>query len=538
MPTEYEMTLAVQKAWGLDKPQGGSSNGSLPPTEFPAAAAIAKAWGIEPPNAPKQLPAGAPKTITPLEAATRLVATKFLTTPTKVPGTEIVLVRSKADRAQEAVMRKASDIQRKLGVEGETQLALPDNILARQQEIISQYFQILGVDGVPGRRQLQTQIDAATKIKVGHLYSGEADGESTAPTPDEMRVARDLTSMIGFVPAGEIARQLYMYVYGRAADQTLTRTMNRLTVQSPVFVAGMEKLSQEKPLKWFTPDWISTEIMMTPEEQKDMENTLWAITPTQIIIKRLIEDSFKGDTRTIPLASLVAQARDISQTVVNDGTFRYVDIVRRFGSRLLQGVVDRYGDSVGGLVVLQQLQVPNDPVRIAVRDAIGLRNSLLALGSVAASATQGLQMMDQAVLASEAPYKDSIRPNIVAGLLPSPVVLKVDLARTSTGSIDWKKAEDLLTPKNAEFTTSLHDRFAALHQVYNDLADQYGGEDKVPPFRQLHPDAQRALSDIHRGVQVVTGHVHTIQQNLADIHAAEVTTRQSNRQAQRNLALS
>ena len=362
------------------------------------------------------------------DAAGRIIAAKYLTKPGKHGEPSFV------DRQQEKLVHQLNRSMSLFGAMTEPVVnPFPANFNPLIGTIAQQYIDLLPSDAFTPT-QFDTQADLDTRLLAERLKSGKLDKDYDI-TDDERLIAHEINTLIGAYPAAKLAEILKTHVFGRANDIVALRHANRFTHLQQSLANGMEKLNRIQPDRWFAVDWLTNYLLFTPEERKDLQNTIWTITPTQVHVKsisRLAEDAIR-----YPLTNFSPHGGSDDRIYVQDGTMNYVDRLRSIGIPQLQPAINTWARTgIGGLVVFRSLRRDEEVARFGVRNSAATSDAINKLGEVAGSYKWTLDRMTESLRNPEGAYKYPIRPNMILGLLPDPLVTEIDF-RIRNNEIDW-----------------------------------------------------------------------------------------------------
>lgn len=416
-PTQYDQQgpsrpgtpFLLRNSWGTwDKPQGNE-------------------LAVRDPNTPESPDV--------LDALLRIGATKLLTKPAHLPGG--IEIPSWADQQQTRVMGVANRLAERAGVHGEITLPSEENIALSAAEVAQKYLALIP-DGAVSPPRLDDEVHQESHEMLRMLATGRTDDDYET-TDDERRLAYELKALIGLYPAEKLKRIYNEKIWGRIADIVWGRKGATLAYYHNQLTHGMQALARQPVNRWFAVDWITSEVMMTPQEQKAMENTLWGISPSALHIRRI--DQRDEDYPRIPLSVLTRSQVGGGKIVVQEGTLDYVDILRKGGTRLLQPIVNRLTqEGLGGVVVLRSYERDRDVAKFAVRNSHTTAQSLAELGGLISGYTATQEMMTRAIREPDMQFQYPIRPGKVKELLPDKVVLEMDVETQPNGEINWSPA--------------------------------------------------------------------------------------------------
>jgi len=361
------------------------------------------------------------------EAALRGLAVIALTKPIRFAGKEIV----PADRAQERIIDAVSKQYKRFDIPGRLVFPSKENVEKEVLKVVDAYKNIIPDDAL-SPPELNERIHRDTLNLLNGVNSGDRY-HNHETTKEEKALAIDLTLLIGQVPPEVIKQKLYTATYASAADVVAAEQSYEFAAKQQDFYAGMMNISRIQPSDWFTLDWITSEILMTKEEQNRLQDVQWALSPKSLHVRRIVRG--KEDEIAIPL-SRFAPGSD-GGIYVQDGTLDAIDAMRVAGTRLVQPVVNRLGRDLGGPVHVRSTQRDEPLASFAVRSPKFTAANINNLGALAAGYEYTLSMMNNAIGTVDAKWKVPIRPQEVIKNLPTPLVLEMGAELNQDQSVNW-----------------------------------------------------------------------------------------------------
>lgn len=466
--SDNETYLAIARAWNVGAgkaPQTGSSEAyalaaqawrgggeTILPDVNANIKAIAKKWNLETPENPKQLPGKVEAQITTSEALWHLAAAKLLTTEVirnPLTGKEWHF-RSAADVGQDKYEEITNKAYAKHGIDIPRERPTPEKLKEHVARTEEKFAGLLGprFGKLPSPGEITAHIHQETVKQVKALYS-QPIGKFDKPNQAEEILAAQLELMVGHHDAREVAERLHDMVFAQSADIVLAGQQAAFSRIAPAFNERYTDLKQEKPYVYYFAPWLTTEVMFPADKQKDIENTTWAMTPTKLIVQRVLVDSEKEDSRAIDL-KLINNPEATNGVLSSAGTPPYVDYLKNKGSRILQPFISRLaGPDLGGIVVLRQMQAMGDPLVLAVQDAKSTNNAIVRLAKLNQDAEIIAKMVNETIMESDNLLKPHIRPQMIRHMLP-PLALDRSLSRTATGDINYRQAQLIIEQELAK----------------------------------------------------------------------------------------
>lgn len=416
---------------------------------------IASRFNMETPDAPPQLTGKTEANITVGKALWSLAAANLLSAERIVNplnGKTIAEFKSAADTGEDWVLDKMNKGFEKFNIDARRARPTPEILALRALEIEKKFAQLMGgrVSELPTPAQLAANIHSETQKQVRGLYVKQVD-KSEKPNKSEEILAAQLEGMVGHNSPKEIAERLRDIVFAQAADIALANQQATLSRIAPEFNDRYDKLKREKPEEFYIAPWLVTEVMFPKGQQKEIEDTTWALSPTRLHVMRILIESDREDKRIIDLAQV--NNTDSPQGVLSShGTPPYIDYLKKRTShitlpiigwdigRAVQPYIDMLASPrMGGILVLRQIQAKDDPVIIAVPDAPLANRTIGRLAQLNKDAAAVSEIINSTITEVEASLKEPIRPAMVRRMLP-PLALDKQLYKGSKGNILYSRA--------------------------------------------------------------------------------------------------
>ena len=467
--SDHETYLAIARAWnvGAGKASAPATGGdqaytlaarawdpkgeTILPRPKSAMAAIAAKWDLDD-GKPKELTGPTESKITTGEALWHLAAAKLLTTEVitnPLTGKEWHF-RSAADVGQDKYEEITNKAYAKHGIDIPRARPTPARLQEQVAKTEQKFTGLLGprFGALPSPGDITAHIHQETVKQVKALYS-QPIGKFDKPNQAEEILAAQLELMVGHYDAREVAERLHDMVFAQSADIVLAGQQAAFSRIAPAFNERYADLKQEKPQVYYFAPWLTTEVMFPADKQKDIENTTWAMTPTKLIVQRVLVDSEKEDSRAIDL-KLINNPEATNGVLSSAGTPPYVDYLKTKGSRILQPFISRLaGSDLGGIVVLRQMQAMGDPLVLAVQDAKETNKAIVRLAKLNQDAEIIAKMVNETIMKSDNMLKPHIRPQMIRRMLP-PLALDRSLSRTAAGDINYRQAQLIIEQDLAE----------------------------------------------------------------------------------------
>lgn len=367
------------------------------------------------------------------------VGIAYLATKPPVVGID---KRSWIDRQQEKFARLGNIVATRVGAE-KSEMAFPEHIEREVQRVEQTYRRVIpnDMDLIVG---LEGKIIRDAKEMAEAVNRGELDNDYE-PTEAERAVAYELRMMMGRRTAQQLAEYLRYHVASVANDISLGRNGANLQYQFPKLNSALQAFDGQKPRVMFYPDIVTSNLVMTGEEQKALENTYWGITPTSLTIsdtRRVKGRAGSADVQRFNLANMSVGGRGSGEgIVVQKGTLEAFDILRRGLFRPFQTTLERVQQNmqVGGLVVLQDYDRDRSVAEFAVRNPDHTISQIRKAADLARAFAGARDMARKALFEHEAAYKRPIRPRVVRSLLPEgDLMLEMDFHRNAQGEVEFE----------------------------------------------------------------------------------------------------
>lgn len=524
--SDNETYLAIARAWnvGAGKAQPATSSHeayalaaqawkqggeTMLPDVNANMKAIAKKWNLETPEPQKQLPGKVEAQITTSEALWHLAAAKLLTTDViknPITGTEYRF-RSAAEVGQkyaEDVMNKA---YAKHGIDIPRERPTPEKLQAKVARTEEKFAALLGprFGTLPSPDKITAHIHDETVKQVKALYT-QPIGKFEKPNQAEEILAAQLELMVGHHDAREIAERLHDMVFAQSADIVLTNQQAAFSRIAPAFNERYADLKIEKPDVFYFAPWLTTEVMFRAAQQKDIENTTWAMTPTKLIVQRVLVDSEKEDSRAIDL-KLINNPEATNGVLSSAGTPPYVDYLKTKGTRVLQPFVNKLvGSDLGGIVVLRQMQAMGDPLVLAVQDAKATNQAIIKLAKMNQDAEIIAKMVNETIMDSDNVLRPPIRPAMIRHMLP-PLALDRSLSRTASGDVNYRQAQLIIEQELAK-------QEEVLHQIQKGVAREIIQGPQNIPWKEAEA---RAITVFHHPLEKTKKRKATLEGQVKDV---------------------
>ncbi len=434
--------------------------------------AIAKKWNLETPEPQKQLPGKVEAQITTSEALWHLAAAKLLTaTEIRNPLTGNVIKkfdRSAAEAGEAWLTEKINLGLNNKGIDVPRERPTPEKLSKRIAEIEAQFGSLLGgrVANLPTPEQLLANIRLET-TKQARILNQKDISPFEKPTREEEILAAQLELMVGHCSPRELMERLQDRVYAQAADIALANQQATLARIAPDFNQAYAKLKAERPKELYFAPWLTTEVMFPKSQQVIVEDTVWGMSPTQLLVQRVQVEATGDDKREIDLA-LINDPKSPQGVLSSQGTPPYADYLKKRFSRItlpvvgidigrfVQPYIDMFtGPELGGIVVLRQIQASFDPIVLAVPDAPTASRSISKIAQLNRDAEATHAIINKPLTEIDAELKEPIRPKMIRHMLPA-LALDQKLNRGSKGNIIYSQARAAIEDELAEVRRKYH----------------------------------------------------------------------------------
>lgn len=249
----------------------------------------------------------------------------------------------------------------------------------------------------------------------------------------------------------------------------------------------LERMKAQRAEDLFYPDFLTSNLVLDPQEQRYLENTLWGISPTRLFVSGVgASEARRGmpDFRNFSIGDIKSGEEATEGIVLQSGVPSAVDVIRRRFTRLFQSTVNTLYDrlNVGEMVFLVDYGRDELLGQFAVRDAEGAIEDITRVGGWARDFEKAHSLAQRAILDHEARYRFPIRPKMVLRQLPQgELVRSIDFHRDGEGNVDYKTPIERLMKRKRDLEKRM---FAAALDAANWI-DENGEMTRVKDIKTL-----------------------------------------------------
>jgi hypothetical protein len=253
------------------------------------------------------------------------------------------------------------------------------------------------------------------------LYSEQNYGFNQAePTHDEEKaVAHELWLRRHRTTPYQRRSLLRERVFDRAEDAIAKEKSGTVLIKLPQVRNRYDIVKKRPPAAWIVNDFLTSELMLTPGEQSELENIVWGLTAENLLIRDIRGDR---DMVPIPLSRFLAPDGLLLTTDQPD----YLDTILKKAGRL-RPLLDRYisPTSVGRLKI-ESLGRKELVGQFTVRNAGAARAKIIELATRSKAVDDTIRTMSSHVSDQDPNTRFLIRPQRVSAAIPDPAILYFD----------------------------------------------------------------------------------------------------------------
>ncbi|MFC1654151.1 hypothetical protein ACFL1M_04925 [Patescibacteria group bacterium] len=322
---------------------------------------------------------------------------------------------SAADIAQEKVIQTTEKALNKVGdISTRLQIPTEKNVAQTVKKLENAYKRAMPLgDGQPvSLQRLDKDIHNGAYRLYSRAWELKPPTRKNDLTPDEYALAEQIWQLRKDLTPTQLKQLMFEAIFDRSMDITARQSESRLGHKQQHMLKNLEQLANIPPEHWFVVDWVTSEVMLTPEEQKRLEDSVWAVTAKNIALRQIGET----DMTTLPI-HMLSTAKSPGDVIMFADKPDYINLLQKKLGRFYPYVDKFLVQKLGGTVQFTPKGRETPFGEIAVRDPQGTIDQIAKLAGLARSANSSFDLMTRVVRAQNAPPKRQIRPKAITNLL-------------------------------------------------------------------------------------------------------------------------
>lgn len=358
-----------------------------------------------------------------LESAVRLAVFNSLTKQrshvSMFNGRPTVVTESRADQIQQKLLGNVQKI-----IRDPVPLLIPDE---RNVSLIANRVH-MEIDSIPLRKDeiildpehFEHDVQRRAMRLTGALYGSEILNVERI-RPEERAIAEELWSMRNMTSPRGRRDLLRQRVLERAEDLIAKQRVGAVLEKLPQIRHRHKELTRNPPQAWLINDYLTSELLLTPDEQQRLEGILWGLNAGGLWIRDI---RAHRDVITIPFKDIVGGNGDGLLLTVDQPQY-YDRVVSPLGR--LRPFADRFISPTSvGRIQIESRGRDRLLGQFTVRNAGMAREQILNLARHATTVANTIDTVGKHVLDQDPDTRFLLRPKMIMRALPDKTIMHFD----------------------------------------------------------------------------------------------------------------